>query len=152
MNTIQKRRHDPLIKALLRNYSSNLRRSWRNTPHAAFLDATIQTESLVMVILVFGLSLIETVLSRTIWFSLSLHVANSKFTHGMVIVLVMALISFWLVDRKLTPWEFVSGADKVYDTPRDRMMVWVYYASGLVFVVLTVVLSDYLKQLLPVAK
>lgn len=144
--------HDMLVKLLLRNYASNLRRSWRNTPRAAFLDATIQSESLAMIILVFGFSLIETVLSRTIWKSLSLQVSDSKFTRGMLGVVVAGLICFWLVDRKLTRWQFVPGADKAYDTPRDRMLVWAYYATGLIIVVFEIAFSGFLKNVLPLPR
>jgi hypothetical protein len=59
-------RHDgPLVKLLLRNYAKNLRRSWRNTPHAAFVDATIQVEGLAAVGLGLVFMLIEILVSRT---------------------------------------------------------------------------------------
>jgi hypothetical protein len=152
MNANQKPRHDsPLIKALLRNYASNLRRSWRNTPHAAFVDATIQLEALVMVGVALIFALIQIALTRTILPSLSLPFGNTKYTRGTIIMVAAGAVVLWFVDRKLKPYEFVPGADKAYDTPRDRIMVWVYYASGFVILVIGVVLSDFLKQLLPLA-
>jgi hypothetical protein len=77
-------RHDsPLVKLLLRNYANNLRRSWRNTSHAAFIDATIQVEALVTLALAIFLMLIETLVSRTFLPSLSLPVGNTKYGRGM---------------------------------------------------------------------
>jgi len=153
MNTIQKHGHDsPLIKALLRNYASNLRRSWRNTPHAAFVDATIQLEALVMLCFVAILALIEIALSSTILPSLAFQFGNTKYTRGTIIMVAVAALALWLVDRKLKPYEFVPGADKAYDTPRDRILVWVYYASGFVILIVGVFLSDYLKKLLPISR
>lgn len=102
-----------------------------------------------MIIVGFIFTSIETVLSRTIWPSLSLQVGNSKFTRGMLTVVIIGVISFWLVDRKLTSWESVSGAEKAYDTPRDRVLVWVYFASGFVSIALGIAFLNFLKNLFP---
>lgn len=153
MNANVKHRHESLlIKALLRNYASNLRRSWRNAPHAAFVDATIQLEALVMLVLATVLALIEIALSRTIFPSLSFQLGSSKYSRGTIIMVAAAALVLWLVDRKLKPYEFVSGAEKAYDTPRDRIIVWIYYASGFIILVVGMVLSDYLKKLLPISQ
>lgn len=102
-----------------------------------------------MVGIVLILALIEIALSRTILPSLSLQLGNTKYTRGTIIMVAVAAIVLWFVDRKLKPYEFVPGVDKAYDTPRDRIMVWIYYASGFVMLAVGVVLSDYLKKLLP---
>jgi uncharacterized membrane protein len=136
----------------LRNYASNLRRSWRNTPHAAFVDATIQLEAIVMVSVALIFALIEIALSRTILPSLSFPFGNTKFARGTIIIVAASAFVFWFVDRKLKPYEFVPGADKAYDSPRDRIMVWTHYASGFVILVIEIVLSDFLKKLLPLSK
>jgi hypothetical protein len=104
---------------------------------------------MVGVALIFAL--IQIALSRTILPSLSLPFGNTKYTRGTIIMVAAGAVVFWFVDRKLKPYEFVPGADKAYDTPRDRIMVWVYYASGFVIIVTGVILSDFLKQLLPLA-
>jgi hypothetical protein len=148
-----KQRHDsPLIKALLRNYASNLRRSWRNTRHAAFVDATIQLEAIVMIGVAAIFALIEIALSRTILPSLSFPFGHTKYTRGTIAIVVAGAVVLWLLDRKLKPYEFVPGSDKAYDTPRDRIIVWIYYASGFLILVVGDILSDYLKILLPISR
>ena len=98
------------------------------------------------------LALIEIALSSTILPSLAFQFGNTKYTRGTIIMVAVAALALWLVDRKLKPYEFVPGADKAYDTPRDRILVWVYYASGFVILIVGVFLSDYLKKLLPISR
>jgi uncharacterized membrane protein len=144
-------RHDsPLVKLLLRNYANNLRRSWRNTSHAAFVDATIQVEALVTLALAIFFMLIETLVSRTLFPSLSLPVGNTKYSRGLIVVVVIVLAMLWVVDRKLKPYEFVSGIEKAYDTTRDRVIANLCYASGFVLLVLGIVAANYLMRALPV--
>jgi hypothetical protein len=67
-------------------------------------------------------------------------------------MVVVAVLVLWLVDRKLKPYEFVPGADKAYDAPSDRIMVWVYYACGFAILILGIILSAYLKKALPIPR
>ena len=104
---------------------------------------------MVGVALIFAL--IEIALSRTILPSLSFPFGSTKYTRGTIIIVAVGAVVFWFVDRKLKPYEFVPDVDKAYDTPRDRIIVWIYYASGFISLVMGVVLSGFLKKLLPVA-
>jgi hypothetical protein len=144
-------RHDsPLVKLLLRNYANNLRRSWRNTSHVAFIDATIQVEALVTLALAIFLMLIETLVSRIFLPSLSLPVGNTKYGRGMTVAVVIVATMLWIVDRKLKPYEFVSGIEKAYDTARDRVIANLCYASGFVLLILGIVAANFLMRALPV--
>jgi hypothetical protein len=145
----QQRRHSVLAKALLRNYASNLRRSWRNSPHDAFVDATIQVEAIVTVVLVTVLMMFEIVASRTVLPSLSFVVGHTRYTRGTIVVLAIILIGVWTVDRKLKRYEFLPNADKAYDSPRDRIIAWIYYAAGFAIIILGLVISIYIKRAFP---
>jgi hypothetical protein len=145
----QHRRDGILAKALLRNYASNLRRSWRNSPHAAFVDATIQVEALVTVMLVTVLMMFEIMASRTVLPSLSFVVGHTKYTRGTIIVLAIVLIGLWTIDRRLKPYEFLPGAGTAYATSRDRVIVWIYYAAGFAIVMLGLVVSIAIKRAFP---
>jgi hypothetical protein len=147
----QRRRDGPLVKALLRNYASNLRRSYRNSPHAAFVDATIQLDTLMAVALASLFMLVEIVASRTILPSLSLSVGNTKYSRGMLIVVLAVMFTVRMLNKKLKPYEFVPGVEKAYDTAQDRIIVWIYYAGGVLLIPIGLVASTYLKQVLPVS-
>jgi uncharacterized membrane protein len=142
--------HGPLVKALLRIYASNLHRSYRNSPHAAFVDATIQLNALMALILGSLLMLVEIVASRTFLPSLSLLVGNTKYNRGIVIVVAAVMIIIWLLNRKLLPYEFVPDVEKPYDTARDRIIAWSYYAAGFLLIPLVLIASIYLKRAIPV--
>lgn len=142
--------HGPLVKALLRIYASNLRRSYRNSPHAAFVDATIQLDALMALIFGSLFMLVEIAASRTFLPSLSVLVGNTKYSRGILIVMAVVLIIVWLVNRKLMPYEFVPDVEKAYDTARDRTIAWIYYAGGFLLIPLGLFASIYLKEALPV--
>jgi hypothetical protein len=141
----------PLVTALLRIYASNLRRSWRNTPHAAFVDATIHLEALVTLVTVSFFALIEIALSRSSLPSLSISFGGTKYSRGMLVVLIATLVVLWFVDRKLKPYEFVPGAGSTFDAPRDRVIVWIYFASGFGVIILDLLASNFLRSLLPIS-
>jgi hypothetical protein len=76
---------------------------------------------------------------------------NQKYSPGMIIAVVTTLFVVWFVDRRLKRYEFVPGADKTYDTPRDRVIVWIYLASGIALIVLGALASNYIRHLLPIS-
>jgi hypothetical protein len=142
-------RHGPLVAAMLRIYASNLRRSWRNTPHAAFVDAAIHLDTLMAVATMSVFVLAQLALSRLILPSLSISFGDTKYSRGMIIAIVASLIIVWIVDRRLKRFEFVPGADKAYDTSRDRVIVWIYFASGFALIILDMIASNYIRHVLP---
>jgi len=60
------------------------------------------------------------------------------------------MFTVWMLNRKLKPYEFVPDIEKAYDTARDRIIVWIYYAGGFVLIPIGLVASTYLKKVLPV--
>jgi putative exporter of polyketide antibiotics len=137
-----------LVKMLLRHYAKNLRRSWRNTPHDAFFDATLQLETILAVAVAMPLVLLELVLTRTILPSLAT-LAFGKYSYGVVIILVLGLVAIWMVDRKLKPYEFIPGIEAGYDTARDRVIVNLYFASGFVLLGVGLFAAYYLNKIFP---
>jgi hypothetical protein len=138
-----------LVKMLLRHYAKNLRRSWRNTPHAAFLDATIQVEAPLVVALMCPLSLLNLVLSRTIFPSLANHLGQSKYSYGILATLALVLITIWTLDRKLKPYEFTPSVEADYGTGRDRLIVNLYFAGAFVLLGAGLLGAYYLNKIFP---
>jgi hypothetical protein len=145
----QVRRDGALAKLLLRHYAKNLRRSWRNTPHAAFVDATIQVEVPLVLALTIPVSLLNLVLSRTIFPSLANHLGQSKYSYGLLATLALVLISIWTLDRRLKPYEFTQGIEADYGTGRDRLIVNLYFAGAFVLLGVGLLGAYYLNKILP---
>lgn len=91
------REYNVSVRMLLRHYAKNRRRSWRNTPHNAFLDASIQVEGPIAVFIVAPFALIYLILSKTVvpWLA---QIAFDKVTKGGVIVALLSLAIFVVVD------------------------------------------------------
>jgi hypothetical protein len=127
-----------LVRTLLRHYACNLRRSWRNSPHSAFIDALVQVEVPLALALMTPLALANLVLSRTVLPAL----ASTKFgklSSGVIIVSAISLAIMWVVDNKLRPYEFIPGAEIGYDSAKDRKLVRAYFVGG--FFVIGVLLT-----------
>jgi ABC-type uncharacterized transport system permease subunit len=134
---------------LLRHYAKNLRRSWRNTPHAAFFDATIQVEAPLVLALTMPLSLLNMVMSRTIFPSLANHLGQSKYSYGLLATVALVFISMWALDRKLKPYEFTPSIEADYGTGRDRLMVNFYFAGGFALLGVGILGAYYLNRIFP---
>jgi hypothetical protein len=134
---VPERRYNWLVRTLLRHYASNLRRSWRNTPHNAFIDALVQVEVPLALAVMAPLELLNLVLSRTNVPALA-RLAYGSISNGVIIVCALSLAIVWAVDRKLRLYEFIPGVETGYDSARDRTLVYVYFASG--FIVLAAML------------
>jgi hypothetical protein len=147
-DTTPKHRNDSiLMKIVLRNYAANLRRSWRNSPRAAFVDATFQVEALIAVIVACMFGIINLLLSRTIVPSLA-RGAHGR-NNGVVLLTVLGLIVMVSVDRTLKRYEPDPGVQVAYDTPRDRRLVYCYYAIGFAVIGLTLMGAYYINLALP---
>lgn len=118
-----KRNDNAVVKALLRIYAMNRRRSWRNSQHAAFLDATIQLEVLSALTLTLIFSIAKIILGGL--FFPSFGRLNSTF-----ISLALVIPIIWILDQRLKPYEFIPNVEKAYDTARDRIIANTYYVSG----------------------
>jgi hypothetical protein len=127
------RKDNVLVRTFLRHYASNLRRSWRNTPHNAFVDALVQVEVPLALAVMVPLALLNLVLSRTVVPALA-HAAYGNIGNGVLIVCAISIAVMWAVDRKLKIYEFIPGIETAYNSARDRRLVYVYYASGFIVI------------------
>jgi hypothetical protein len=139
-----------LVRTLLRHYASNLRRSWRNTPHNAFIDALVQVEVPLALAVMVPLALLNLVLSRTVMPALA-HVAYGSIGNGVLIVCAISLAVVWAVDRKLKKYEFIPGIETGYNTARERRLVYVYYASGFIVIVAMLFAAYVINKVFPVS-
>jgi hypothetical protein len=139
-----------LVRTLLRHYACNLRRSWRNSPHNAFVDALVQVEIPLLLTVVGPLALMNLVLSRTIAPALA-HARFGNVRNGVIIVAVVSLAILWIVDSKLRPYEFIPGAETGYDSAKDRKLVWGYFAGGFLVVAAMLTAAYFLNRLFPVS-
>jgi hypothetical protein len=89
------------------------------------------------------------VLSRTVAPALA-HARFGNVNSGVIIVAVVSLAILSIVDRKLRPYEFIPGAEIGYDSPKDRKLVWGYFAGGFPIVAAMLSAAYYLNRLFPV--
>jgi hypothetical protein len=143
----QGRQFGPLVRMFLRHYAHNLRRSWRNTPHDAFVDAQVQVEVLLAVAVMAPLALLDLLLSRTIFPSLA-HGIHGK-TYGVLLVVILAMAIIWQVDGNLKKYEIIPGIETNYDTSRDRRLVYVYYAAGFIVFGAALLAAYYINRAFP---
>ena len=142
------REKDGVVRAVvLRHYAANLRRSWRNSPREAFTDATYQVEALIAVILTASFGIINLLLSRTIAPSLARSIHGKS--NGVLLLTVIVLVVMIAIDRKLKQFEPHPGVPIGYDTPRDRRLVYCYYAFGFVVIGIALVGAHYINLALP---
>jgi hypothetical protein len=142
------RRYNWLVRMLLRHYASNLRRSWRNTPHSAFVDALVQIEGPLVLAITAPLALLNLALSRTVFPALA-RVSHGSISNGVLIVCAMGLAVMWAIDRKLKKYEFIPSVESAYDTARDRKLVYVYYAGGFIVIVVMLFAAWFLNSVFP---
>jgi len=140
--------YNVLVRMLLRHYAKNRRRSWRNTPHNAFLDACIQVEGPLALFIVGPLALIYLILSRTIvpWLA---QIAFDKITKGGAIVALLALAIFMAIDVSFKQYESIPGIEKCYDSDKDRNLVDWYFVGALGTLAVTLLAAHLIKILLP---
>jgi len=62
---------------------------------------------------------------------------------------VLGVVTIWMVDRKLKPYEFIPGIEAGYDTARDRLIVNLYFASGFVLLGVGFLTGYYLTKIYP---
>src|SRR5271167_1151407 len=78
-------RYNVLVRMFLRHYAKNRRRAWRNDPSSAFVDACVQMEGPLAVLVIAPLVLANIILGRTLvpWLA---QIAFDKVTNGGAIV------------------------------------------------------------------
>jgi hypothetical protein len=135
---------------LLRHYASNLRRSWRNTPHAAFVDATFQVEAAIAVYLICPCGLLYLLLSRTIFRSLApgLHGHGSN---GVILMVLPLMVIMWLVDQRFRRYESIPGIAAEFDTAGDRKLVYLLYGSGFAVIGLALLVAYFINKSFPLS-
>jgi hypothetical protein len=140
--------YNVLVKMLLRHFAKNRRRSWRNGLHDAFVDACIQVEGPLAVFVVAPLVMAELVLKRTImpWLA---QIAFDKVTKGAMIVGLISVAVFIVVDTSFKRYESIPGVETQFDSEWDRKLVNIYFASGFVVLVGTILLTFWLRGALP---
>jgi hypothetical protein len=140
--------YNVLVRMLLRHYAKNRRRSWRNSPHDAFLDASIQVEGALALFIVAPFALIYLILSRTTvpWLA---QIAFDKVTKGGAIVALLSLVIFVCIDVSFKRYEFVPGIETHYDSERDRNLVNLYFVGSLGVLAITLLAAHFIKMLLP---
>jgi hypothetical protein len=139
-----------LVRILLRHYANNLRRSWRNSPHNAFIDALVQVEIPLALAVMVPLALLNLVLSRTVVPALA-HTAYGSISNGVLIVCAISIAVVWAVDRKLRMYEFIPGIETCYNSARDRKLVYVYYAGGFVVIAVMLIAAYLINSIFPVS-
>lgn len=136
-----------LKRTVLRHYAANLRRSWRNAPRDAFVDATFQVEGVIAVTIACTFSLINLFMTRAISPALVGNVHGKP--GGMLIVAAIGLACMVLVDRKLKQYEPHSGMVILYDTSRDRALVYVFFVSGFIVLALGLTAAYFINRSFP---
>jgi hypothetical protein len=142
------RRYNWLVRMLLRHYASNLRRSWRNTPHSAFVDALVQIEVPLVLAITAPLALLNLALSRTFFPALT-RMPHSSISNGGLIVCAVGLAVLWAIDRTLKKYEFIPRVESAFDTPQDRKLVYVYYAGGFIVIVAMLFAAWFINSIFP---
>lgn len=142
------REYNILVRMLLRHYAKNRRRSWRNSPHAAFLDASIQLEGPLALFIILPLALIYLILSRTVlpWLA---QIAFDKATKGAVIVALLSFAIFVAIDVSFKKYEFIPGVESRYDSEKDRNLVNLYFFGALGMFAVALLAAYFIKMILP---
>jgi hypothetical protein len=136
-----------LKRTVLRHYAANLRRSWRNAPRDAFVDATFQVEGVIAVTIACIFGLINFLLIRTIFPALAGNVHGKP--GGVLIVAAIGLVCMVFVDKKLKQYEPPPGMALLYDTSRDRVLVYVFFASGFIILALGLTAAYFISRSFP---
>jgi hypothetical protein len=147
-NASSPQRDDGFLKrAVLRHYAANLRRSWRNSPRDAFVDATFQVEGVIVMIIACILGLINLLFIRTIFPSLAWSTHDKP--GGVLIIAAIGLACLIFVDRKLKQYEPPPGMAILYDTSRGRVFVYVSFASGFIVLALALTATYFINRSFP---
>jgi hypothetical protein len=147
-NATSPHRDDGFLKrTVLRHYAANLRRSWRNAPRDAFVDATFQVEGVIAVTIACIFGLINFLMIRTIFPALAGNVHGKP--GGVLIVAAIGLVCMVFVDRKLKQYEPHPGMAILYDTSRDRVLVYVFFASGFIVLALGLTAAYFISRSFP---
>ena len=102
------------------------RRSWRSGPHDAFLDARIQVEGPLAVLIVSPLALANLILSRTIWPWLA-QIMFDKVTNGVGIVGLTSVAIFIAVDQLFGRYESIPNIEAHFDSEGDRNLANIFF-------------------------
>jgi hypothetical protein len=137
-----------LVRMLLRHYAKNRRRSWRSGPHDAFLDARIQVEGPLAVLIVSPLALANLILSRTIWPWLA-RIMFDKVTNGAAIVGLSSLAIFIAVDQLFGRYEFIPNIEAHFNTERDRNLVNIFFFGILSLIPMFSIGAFFVNKALP---
>jgi hypothetical protein len=136
-----------LKRTVLRHYAANLRRSWRNAPRDAFVDATFQVEGVIAGTIACIFGLINFIMTRTFFPALAGNVHGKP--GGVLIVAAISLLCMVFVDRKLKQYEPQPGMPILYDTSRDRVLVYVFFASGFIVLALGLTAAYFASRSFP---
>jgi quinol-cytochrome oxidoreductase complex cytochrome b subunit len=142
------RTYNVLARMLLRHYAKNRRRSWRNGPHDAFLDARIQMESPLACFIMGPFALIYLVLSRTAmpWLA---QAAFDKITKGGAIVALLSIAIFIFIDMSFGRYESIAEVETRFDSKADRKLVNLYFVGGLSALAVILFAAHFIKLSLP---
>ncbi|HEY2678342.1 MAG TPA: hypothetical protein VGI65_15320 [Steroidobacteraceae bacterium] len=139
------RQHSALVKAQLRYFANNRRRSWRNGVHASFVDASIQLESLLALLVAALYWLVVEIGQGLLRPSLDPHRGSGHSVKlGIGLLLVWVVVS--ICHNKLKPYEFIPEVEKPYSTPRDRRIVHIYNIGGFAFLVFMFAAASYMRH------
>jgi hypothetical protein len=141
--------YNVLVRMLLRHYAKNRRRSWRNGPHDAFLDARIQMEGPLAVFIVGTLTLSYLILSRTIipWLA---QTAFDKVTNGGVIVALLSIAIFIGIDMSFGTYESIAEVGTRFNSESDRKWVDLYFVGGFGALAAVLLAAHFIKITFPV--
>jgi hypothetical protein len=68
---------------------------------------------------------------------------------GVLIVAAISLLCMVFVDRKLKQYEPQPGMPILYDTSRDRVLVYVFFASGFIVLALGLTAAYFASRSFP---
>jgi hypothetical protein len=142
------RKYNVLARMLLRHYAKNRKRSWRNGPHDAFLDARIQMEGPLACFIVGPFALSYLILSRTImpWLA---QAAFDKFTKGGAIVALLSIAIFIVIDMSFGRYESIAEIETHFNSEADRKWVNLYFVGGLSALAATLLAAHFIKLSFP---
>lgn len=140
--------YNVLVRMLLRYYAKNRRRSWRNRPHDAFLDARIQMEGPLAIFIVGPLTLSYLILSRTImpWLT---EVAFDRVTKGGVIVALLSIAIFIGIDMSFGRYESIAEVETRFNSESDRKWVNLYFVGGICALAAGLLAAHFIKITFP---
>ncbi len=142
------REYNVLVRMLLRHYAKNRRRSWRNGPHDAFLDARIQMEAPLAIFILGLLTLSYLILSRTVmpWLT---QTAFDTITRGGVIVALLSIAIFIGTDISFGRYESIAETETRFNSESDRKWVNVYFVGGMCALALVLLAAHFIKITFP---